>query len=201
MISKIYPQNPNEKEILRIASMLSQGDVIIYPTDTLYAFGCSLNSAKAIEKLQQVSGKQGNDLSIICSDLSEIATYARVDNNTFKLLKRNLPGPFTFILNASGKVPDKYLSRKKTVGIRIPDNEIALSLVRALGAPLVTASLNIPPVDPEYGTDPQLMQERYGNQVAVVIDGGYGHTTPSTIVDCTGDEPIVTRQGNQTLEQ
>ena len=141
MIIKIYPQNPNEKSVAQAADILARDGVIIYPTDSVYAFGCSLKSTKAIERIRAITGRTGPDFSIICPDLSVVAAYAKVDNTVFKLLKRNLPGPFTFILNASGKIPDKFLEKKKTVGIRIPDNGIPIALVEALGNPMVTASV------------------------------------------------------------
>ena len=169
--------------------------VIVYPTDSVYAFGCSLHSTRAIERIRTLTGKQGDDFSIICHDLSGIAAYARVDTPTFKLMKRNLPGPFTFLLSASNKVPDKFLDRKKTVGVRIPANGIPLAIVEALGNPLVTASVKTPGPETEYTTDPSLIYERYGDRVDMVVDGGYGNAEPSTIVDCTGDEPEIIREG------
>lgn len=199
MIVRIYPQNPNEKAIARIVEILRGDGVIIYPTDGVYAFGCSLRSSRALEKIHAISGKQGDDLSIVCTDLSCIATYARVDNDTFKLLRRNLPGPFTFILNASGKVPDKFLERRRSVGVRIPDNPIPLAIVQELGHPLVTTSVKDPEGEEEYTTDPSLIYERYGTRIDAMIDGGYGQHVPSTVVDCTGDGPQVVREGSGEL--
>ena len=181
MLIRIYPENPNEKAIAQVVDILRRDGVIVYPTDSVYAFGCSLHSTRAIERIRTLTGKQGDDFSIICHDLSGIAAYARVDTPTFKLMKRNLPGPFTFLLSASNKVPDKFLDRKKTVGVRIPANGIPLAIVEALGNPLVT--------------DPSLIYERYGDRVDMVVDGGYGNAEPSTIVDCTGDEPEIIREG------
>ena len=149
----------------------------------------------AVNMIGTLTGKQGDDFSIICHDLSGIAAYARVDTPTFKLMKRNLPGPFTFLLSASNKVPDKFLDRKKTVGVRIPANGIPLAIVEALGNPLVTASVKTPGPETEYTTDPSLIYERYGDRVDMVVDGGYGNAEPSTIVDCTGDEPEIIREG------
>lgn len=195
MLIRIYPENPNEKAIAQVVEILQHDGVIIYPTDSVYAFGCSLRSNRAIERLRTLTGKQGNDFSIICADLSGIATYARVDNPVFKLMKRNLPGPFTFLLNASSKVPDKYLERKKTVGVRIPDNAIPVAIVEALGNPLVTASVKTPDNETEYTTDPSLLNDLYGERVDAVIDSGYGHLDPTTVVDCTGDKPEIVREG------
>ena len=195
MLIRIYPENPNEKAIAQVVEILQHDGVIIYPTDSVYAFGCSLRSNRAIERLRTLTGKQGNDFSIICADLSGIATYARVDNPVFKLMKRNLPGPFTFLLNASSKVPDKYLERKKTIGVRIPGNAIPVAIVKALGNPLVTASVKTPDNETEYTTDPSLLNDLYGERVDAVIDGGYGHLDPTTVVECTGDEPEIVREG------
>ena len=186
---KIYAQNPNEKAVARVADVLRSDGVIVYPTDSVYAFGCSIRSPKAIERLRALSGKKGDEFSIVCPDLSTISAYARVDNAVFKVLKRNLPGPFTFVLNASGKVPDKFLEKRKTVGVRIPDHAVALAIVEALGHPLVTASVN--DSEEEYTTDPSLIEERYGSAVEAVIDGGYGLCVPTTVVDCTDESDIV----------
>ena len=174
---KIYAQNPNEKAVARVADVLRSDGVIVYPTDSVYAFGCSIRSPKAIERLRALSGKKGDEFSIVCPDLSTISAYARVDNAVFKVLKRNLPGPFTFVLNASGKVPDKFLEKRKTVGVRIPDHAVALAIVEALGHPLVTASVK--DSEEEYTTDPSLIEERYGLCV------------PTTVVDCTDESDIV----------
>ena len=186
---KIYAQNPNEKAVARVADVLRSDGVIVYPTDSVYAFGCSIRSPKAIERLRALSGKKGDEFSIVCPDLSTISAYARVDNAVFKVLKRNLPGPFTFVLNASGKVPDKFLEKRKTVGVRIPDHTVALAIVEALGHPLVTASVT--DSEEEYTTDPSLIEERYGSAVDAVIDGGYGLCVPTTVVDCTDESDIV----------
>ena len=195
MLIRIYPENPNEKAIAQVVDILRRAGVIVYPTDSVDAFGCSLHSTRAIERIRTLTGKQGDDFSIICHDLSGIAAYARVDTPTFKLMKRNLPGPFTFLLSASNKVPDKFLDRKKTVGVRIPANGIPLAIVEALGNPLVTASVKTPGPETEYTTDPSLIYERYGDRVDMVVDGGYGNAEPSTVVDCTGDEPEIIREG------
>ena len=170
---KIYAQSPNEKAVARVADVLRSDGVIVYPTDSVYAFGCSIRSPKAIERLRALSGKKGDEFSIVCPDLSTISAYARVDNAVFKVLKRNLPGPFTFVLN----------------GVRIPDHAVALAIVEALGHPLVTASVK--DSEEEYTTDPSLIEERYGSAVEAVIDGGYGLCVPTTVVDCTDESNIV----------
>lgn len=195
MLIRIYPDNPAEKAVAQAVRLLENDGVIIYPTDSLYAFGCSIKSPRAIERLRAVSGKKGAELSIICSDLGQAAKYAKIDNNVFKVLKRNLPGPFTFILNASGKVPDKYLEKRKTVGVRITGNTITQAIAEALGYPLVTTSVKEFNDETEYITDPSLIHERYGNAVDAVVDGGYGHLEPTTVVDLTDDEPSILREG------
>ncbi|MFR5871640.1 MAG: L-threonylcarbamoyladenylate synthase [Alistipes sp.] len=193
MIIKIYPQNPNEKSVAQAADILARDGVIIYPTDSVYAFGCSLKSTKAIERIRAITGKTAPTFRS-SADLSVVAAYAKVDNTVFKLLKRNLPGPFTFILNASGKFRTNSWKRK-TVGIRIPDNGIPIALVEALGNPMVTASVK-DSREEEYTTDPSLIYERYGTLVDAVIDGGYGNHVPTTVVDCTDPDDIsILREG------
>lgn len=192
---RIYPKNPDEKAVARVVDILRRDGVIVYPTDGVYAFGCSIRSAKAIERIRVLSGRQGNDFTIVCPDLSTVSVYARVSNAVFKLLRRNLPGPFTFVLNASGKVPDKFLEKRKTVGVRIPAHAVPVALVEVLGCPLVTASVKDSDEE-EYTTDPSLIEERYGPRVDAVIDGGYGTQTPSTVVDCTDESDIrILREG------
>lgn len=199
MLIKIYPENPNSREISRVAEVLRGDGVIIYPTDGVYAFGCSLHSIKAIDRIKAIRNKRDDELTIICENLSRVSDYARVDNLQFKVLKRNLPGEFTFILKASGKVPDKALGRRKTVGVRIPDNPIPVSIVEELGIPMVTASVKDADEVIEYTTDPELIWERYGRVVDMVIDGGYGNNVPTTMVDLTADEPQVLREGGGEL--
>lgn len=199
MLIKIYPENPNERAVAQVVDVLRNDGVVIYPTDGVYAFGCSVHSAKAIERIKAIKGKSESSLSIMCPDLSSVAEYARVDNQVFKLLKRNLPGPFTFILNASSKVPDKVLARRKTIGVRIPDNNIPLEIMLSLGAPLITSSVKGDDEYEEYTTDPELIHEQWGGQVDLVVDGGYGSVVPTTLVDLTGDEPEIVRQGGGEL--
>ena len=196
MFLKIYPENPNEKEIDKAVKVLRDGGTLIYPTDSVYAMGCDALNVRGVEKIykyRSIDEKKAL-LSIICYDLSNISEYARVNNSQFKVLKKNLPGPFTFILEASNRLPKIYKERK-TVGIRIPDNEIIRMLVRDLGNPILTASVKDEDHVIEYTTDPELIFEKYQDQVDCVIDGGYGNNSPSTVVDLTGDEPVIIRQG------
>lgn len=201
MFLKIYPENPNPRDLDTIVSILRDGGVIIYPTDTVYGIGCDITKPKAIERIIKIKEMKPKDakFSFICSDLSHIADFARVDNSTFKLLKRNLPGPFTFILPGLNRVPDYFMSKRKTVGIRIPDHSIIVELVRLLGNPILTTSLKDDDEVIEYTTDPELIYEKYEDLVEVVIDGGFGNNIPSTIVDCTTDEPTVVREGKGEL--
>ena len=196
---KIYPQNPSEREIEKVVKVLENDGVVIYPTDGVYAFGALLRSAKAVERLRNLSGKQEKLLSIVCSDISMVDKFARIDNSQFKILKRNTPGAFTFILEPSSKVPDKALAGRKTVGVRIPDNQIPLAIVERLGFPLATASVKDDDEVLEYTTDPELIAERYEQEVDMVIDGGYGTLMPTTLVDLTGDEPEILREGGGEL--
>lgn len=203
MILKLYPENPNERTLRQVVAILQHGGVIVYPTDTVYALGCALDQPKAIERLRTIrGGKDAAEMSIVCADISEVAEYAKVDNLVFKLLKHNLPGPFTFILPASSKISDKVMVGRKTVGVRIPDNAIAQAIVRELGMPLVTASVRTDDVgdEVEYITDPELIRERYA-AVDAVVDGGMGDNFASTVVDCTvSGEVNIIRQGRQELE-
>ncbi|OUN69977.1 L-threonylcarbamoyladenylate synthase [Barnesiella sp. An55] len=198
---KIYEENPSENEIAKAVEVLRDGGIVIYPTDTIYALGCDALNVRAVERICQIKGinPQKVNLSIICRELSWVSEYAKMSNSYFKLLKRNLPGPFTFILPTSASLPKIYKNRK-TVGIRIPDNAITLALAEALGNPLLTTSVAIDEEEPEYGTNPELIAERYEPVADLIIDGGEGGTMPSTTVDCTGDEPVVLREGKGELE-
>lgn len=200
MLVKIYPENPNQREIDKIVKILQDGGLVIYPTDTVYAIGCDALNVRAVEQVCRIKdiNPQKNNLSIICYDLSNISEYAKVDNATFKLMKKNLPGAFTFILNTTSLLPKIY-KNKKTVGIRVPDNNIIRELVRNLGNPILTTSIKDDDEVIEYTTDPELIHERYENIVDVVIDGGYGGIEGSTVVDCTDGEPEIVRQGNAEL--
>ncbi len=199
-IVRIYPQNPSEREIAKVVKVLENDGVIIYPTDGVYAFGALLKSTKAVEKLRKLSGREEKLLTIVCSDISMVDKFARIDNSQFKILKRNTPGAFTFILEPSSKVPDKALSGRKTVGVRIPDNQIPLAIVENLGFPLATASVKDDDEVVEYTTDPSLIAERYEQEVDMVIDGGYGLLVPTTLVDLMGDEPEIIREGGGELK-
>lgn len=200
MLLRIYPDNPNPREISRVVSVLRDGGLVIYPTDTVYAIGCNALNVRAVEKICQMKGvnPQKANLSIICYDLSNISEYAKVSNAAFKLMKKNLPGPFTFILPTSGELPKIYKHRKE-VGIRVPDNMIVRELVRELGNPILTMSVHDEDEVIEYSTDPELIDEKYAHLVDLVIDGGYGTMEPSTVVDCTTDDFEIVREGKGEL--
>ncbi len=203
MLVRIFNENPNPIQIRKIVDLLEGGAVIIYPTDTVYAIGCDIRASKSIEKIARFKGlnPKNPDLSLIFHDMSQLSEYTIIrDNNIFKLLKRNLPGPFTFIVLANNQIPKLFKNKKKTVGIRIPDNNIILELVRELGRPLVTTSVHDPDEIIEYTTDPELIYEKYRDFADAVIDGGYGKNEASTIVDCTGEQIEVVRQGLGILE-
>jgi tRNA threonylcarbamoyl adenosine modification protein (Sua5/YciO/YrdC/YwlC family) len=203
MLRKIYPENPNPKEINRVVEILRDGGVIIYPTDTVYGIGCDITKGKAIERVAQIKGlrMEKANFSFIVSDLSHLADFTKpIDNQIYKMMKRNLPGPFTFILEANNNVPKILKSKKKTVGIRIPDNGVILEIVRVLGNPILTTSVHSGDVILDYTTDPELIHEDMGHLVDMVIDGGFGNNIPSTIVDCTGSEVVIVRQGLGNLE-
>lgn len=198
---KIYEENPSPKEIQKIVDVLKNGGLIIYPTDTVYGLGCDITNTKALEKIAQLKGIKlaKANLSFICKDLSNISEYATLDSSTFKLLKRSLPGPYTFILNGSNNLPSVF-KKKKTVGIRVPKNNIALAIVEALGNPIISTSIRDEDEVLEYTTDPELIAEKWDKQVAVVIDGGYGDNIASTVIDLTQSEPEVIREGKGSLD-
>jgi tRNA threonylcarbamoyl adenosine modification protein (Sua5/YciO/YrdC/YwlC family) len=200
MIIKLYDENPNPREINQVVSVLRDGGIVIYPTDTLYGMGCNALNVRAVERICGLKGinPQKSNLSIICNDMSAISEYAKVNTPTFKLMKRNLPGPFTFILPTTSSLPKIY-KNKKTVGIRVPDNNIIREIVTQLGNPVLNTSVKIGDDEIEYSTDPELIHEKWGEIATVVIDGGIGDTEPSTVVDCTSDEPIIIRQGKGVL--
>ena len=200
MLAKIYEQNPSEKELRRVVDLLERDEIIIYPTDSVYAFGCSLRSAKAIDKLRRIKGKGNGEFAVVFENIAQIAEYCRVDNAVFRILKRNLPGPFTFVLAASARIPDKALERRRTIGVRIPASAVARAVVGALGCPMITTSVKDDDEVVEYTTDPELIHERYGSDVALVIDGGIGDNVPTTVVDLTGDEPEILREGKGELQ-
>ena len=195
---KIHPENPEPRKISHVIDVLQKGGVIIYPTDTIYGIGCDLMNKKGVERICKILDikPQKLNLSFICQDLSHISEYVkRIDTPVFKVLKRALPGPFTFILESSSRVPRILDVNKKTVGIRIPDHKIPLTIVAALGNPLITSSIKDDDKIKEYTTDPEEIYSDFKNIVDVVIDGGAGGNIPSTVVDCTGDELEIVRQG------
>lgn len=203
MLIKIYDENPNEREIQRVVKILKNGGVIVYPTDTIYGVGCDITQPKAVERVARIKNVEvaKSNFSFICSDLGHLSTYAKpIPNHIFKLMKRCLPGPFTFILEANNNVPKYFKGKKKTIGIRVPDNSIILSIVRELGNPILSASVKSEDEILEYTTDPELIEEKFGDLVDLVIDGGYGSNVPSTIIDCTDDVPEITRQGKGKVE-
>jgi tRNA threonylcarbamoyl adenosine modification protein (Sua5/YciO/YrdC/YwlC family) len=196
MLLHIHPQNPQARQVKTAIETLQNGGIIIYPTDTIYGLGCDILQHKAIEKICRIKNVDPKkaQLSFICSDLSHLSEYAKqLPTATYRLLKEYLPGPYTFILPASKMVPKILQSKKDTIGLRIPDNEIALAIIKELGRPILSASLPGDMVE-DY-TDPEVMHENFHKEVDIVIDGGIGGTIPSTIIDCTGDEPVMTRQG------
>lgn len=196
MLLHLHPQDPQPRNIRTIVEYLQNGGIIIYPTDTIYGLGCDILQQKAIERIcriKHVDPKKAQ-LSFICSDLSHLSEYSKqVTTSTYRLLKEYLPGPYTFILPASKMVPKILQSKKETIGLRIPDNRIALAIIKELGRPILSASLPGDMVE-DY-TDPEIMHENFRHEVDIVVDGGIGGTVPSTIVDCTGDEPTLVRQG------
>lgn len=200
MLVKIYGDNPSERELKRVVEALERDGIVIYPTDSVYAFGCSLRSAKAVERLRRLRGRSEAPLTVVFHDIAQVAEYCRVDNAVFRILKRNLPGPFTFLLPASSRVPDKALERRRTIGIRIPAHPVARAVVEALGCPMITASVKDDDEVVEYTTDPELIEERYGREVSLVIDGGMGDNVPTTVVDLTGGEPEIVREGRGELQ-
>lgn len=198
MIIKLYPENPNPDHVRKVTRVLESGGIVIYPTDTIYAMGCDIKAPKSIEKIARIKGlNPGNpDMSMIFSSMSQLSEYTVIhDNNIFRLLKRHLPGPFTFIVQANNQIPVIFKHRKKTLGIRIPDNNITLEMVRDLGRPLMTTSIHNDDEIIEYITDPELIHEKYADFADLVVDGGFGGNEPSTVIDCTGPEPVIIRQG------
>jgi len=199
---KIYEENPNPKEIQRAVTVLRKGGLIIYPTDTVYGLGCDITNTKALEKIARIKGIKlaKANWSFICADLSNLSDYVRqIDTATFKILKRALPGPYTFILPGNSNLP-KDFKKKKTVGIRIPDNTIARALVEELGHPIVSTSILDEDELLEYTTDPELIYEKWENLVDLVIDGGYGGNIGSTIIDLSDGEPEVIREGKGSID-
>jgi tRNA threonylcarbamoyl adenosine modification protein (Sua5/YciO/YrdC/YwlC family) len=198
MLLSLHPQNPNLRDLKKVVELLNNEGVVIVPTDTIYAMACKLGSKKAIEKMVRISGKKTDkvNFSLICADLAHISTYtAMLERQVFRLVKNNLPGPFTFILEANKNVTRWFDSNKKTIGIRVPENPIVQQLVSSLDMPLVVTTIHHDDEIIQYMTDPEEIYEKFKHQVDIVIDGGAGGNEPSTIIDCTGDEPIIIRQG------
>ena len=196
MLIQIHPDNPQTRLIRQTVEKLQQGGIIIYPTDTIYGLGCDIFQHKAIERIARIKqvDPQKAQLSFVCSDLSHLSDFAKqIPTSTYRLLKEYLPGPYTFILPASKMVPKILQSKKDTIGLRIPNNKIAQAIVKELGRPILSASL--PGELVEDYTDPEVMYENFMREVDIIIDGGMGGSIPSTIIDCTGDEPVVTREG------
>lgn len=194
---KIYPDNPNEAAIAKVVKVLKDGGLVIYPTDTVYGLGCDITNTKALERIAKIKGikLEKANFSFICHDLSNISDYIRqIDTTTFKILKRTLPGPYTFILPGNNNLPKEF-KKKKTVGIRVPNNAIVLEIVKLLGNPIVSTSIYDEDEVLEYSTDPELIFEKWQNKVDLIIDGGYGDNQPSTIIDLSEGEPVVVRQG------
>lgn len=202
MLVSIHPDNPDPKRMRQVIDVLKDGGVIIYPTDTVYSIGCDLMNTKAVNRVAQIKGLKPEkaNFSLICYDLSHISEYARIETADYKLMKKSLPGAFTFILNGSSKLPKLFKSNKKEVGIRVPDNNIARELVRLLGNPLIATSVHDEDEVIEYTTDPELIYEKYRDQVDLVINGGFGHNEASTIVDLTSGEATIVRQGIGILD-
>ena len=203
MFLKIYPENPNPREIRKAVDCLENGGIIIYPTDTIYGIGCDIFKPKSVERIAEIIGdkKKKSAMTFICHDLSNLSDYSKpISNSVFKVMKRVLPGPFTFILEANNKVPKLLQSNKKTIGVRVPDNPIVREIVRVLGHPILSASVKDDDEVVEYTTDPELIYERYGDIVDMVIDGGYGDNVPSTVVDYTSDEIEVIREGKGDVD-
>jgi tRNA threonylcarbamoyl adenosine modification protein (Sua5/YciO/YrdC/YwlC family) len=199
---KIYPENPNPKAIQQVVHCLKRGGLIIYPTDTVYGLGCDFTNIKALERIAKIKGVklEKSNFSFVCEDLSNLSDYAKqIDTSTFKILKRALPGPYTFILPGAKTLPNPF-KKRKTVGIRVPDNSIAIAIVNALGNPIVSTSIRDDDDIVEYTTDPELILEKWHNRVDMVIDGGYGDNEASTVVDLSENPPLILREGKGSLE-
>ena len=202
MLIRLYDQNPNPRDLLTVVEILRDGGVVIFPTDTIYGIGCDITKPKAIERVARIKNVKPEkaDFSFLFYDLSNISDYTKpISNSVFKLMKKNLPGPFTFILNANNNIPKHFRNSKKSIGIRIPQNNIIREIIRELGNPILTTSVKDEDAIIEYTTDPELIHEKFGDLVDLVIDAGYGGNIPSTIIDCIGEQPLITRQGKGVL--
>ncbi len=204
MLLQIFPDNPNQLHIKKVVDALKSGEVVIIPTDTVYALACSIQNNKAIEKicrLKNIKLEKAN-FSFLCYDLSHISDFTKpFSTEIFRLMKKSLPGPFTFILNANSNVPNIFKSNKKTIGIRVPDNQIARTIVKELGHPLMVTSVHDDDAIIEYTTDPSDIESHFSDQVSLIVDGGYSDVQPSTVVDCTGETPVVIREGKGKIEE
>ena len=199
---RIYEENPNPKDIKKVVEVLRKGGLVIYPTDTVYGLGCDITNTSALERIAQIKQVklEKANFSFICEDLSNLSDYVKqIDTQTFKILKRNLPGPYTFILPGNSNLPNVF-KKKKTVGIRVPNNNICRAIVRELGNPIVSTSIRDDDEVIEYTTDPELIHEKWDKLVDIVIDGGYGDNIPSTVIDLTALEPEVLREGKGSIE-
>lgn len=204
MIIQLHPKNPNPRDLKKVVDILNDNGVVIIPTDTIYAMACKLSSKKAIERMIKISGKKSEKInfSLICSDLSNISEFTSpIDKSIFRMMKNNLPGAFTFILKANNQVAKLFSSNKKTIGIRVPDNAIAQTIVAELGCPLVVTTIHAADVIEEYMTDPEEIHDKFENEIDCVIDGGTGGNIPSTIIDCSGDEIEIVRQGKGIINE
>ena len=203
MLIKLYNDNTNHKDVLKIVDILKSGGIVVYPTDSVYGLGCDINNQKSAERIAKLKGTklEKANFSFIFDDLSHLSDYTRpINNYIYKVMKRNLPGPFTFILEANNNVPKIFKSKKKTIGIRIPDNNIIRKIVEELGNPIMTTSVHDDEEIVEYITDPELIYENFKDKVDIVVDGGYGNNVASTVVNCVGDEIDIIRQGVGELD-
>ncbi|MDO1500420.1 L-threonylcarbamoyladenylate synthase [Winogradskyella maritima] len=199
---RLYEENPNPRDIQKAVKILRNGGLVIYPTDTVYGLGCDITNIKALERIARIKGVklEKSNFSFVCEDLSNLSDYVKqIDTQTFKILKRALPGPYTFILPGAKTLPNPF-KKRKTVGIRVPDNAIAIALVNALGNPIVSTSIRDEDEVIEYTTDPELILEKWDNLVDLVIDGGYGDNEPSTVIDLSEEIPVIVREGKGSLE-
>lgn len=199
---KIYEENPNPKDVKKVVDIISKGGLVIFPSDTVYALGCDIKNTRALERVAKLKGVklEKANFSFVCKDLSNLSDYVRqISSATFKILKRALPGPYTFILPGNNNLPNVF-KKKKEVGIRVPANSIVQAIVHELGNPIISTSIYDEDEVIEYTTDPELIYEKWGHLVDVVVDGGYGDNVPSTVIDLTGEEPILIREGKGSLE-
>jgi len=203
MLLKIYPENPSPRQINTVVECLNSGGLVIFPTDTVYGLGCSIYQTRAVDRIAQIKGikKEKANFSFIFNSLSHLSEFTRpIDNDIFKMMKRNLPGPFTFILEANGNIPKLFQSKKRTIGIRIPDEPVIQTIVAELGHPVLTTSILDDDSLLEYTTDPEIIYEKFKDKVDIIIDAGFGGNQPSTIVDCTNGETLILREGKGILQ-